>query len=58
MDEYYYIIRGWCVHYCHTYSLGVGVGFFVYFTCRVVPSYGVCFEGMYYISSTVYFLVE
>jgi len=27
MDEYYYIICGWCVYYHHTYILGVGVGF-------------------------------
>jgi hypothetical protein len=58
VDEYYYIIRGWCVYYYRTYILSVGVGFFKYFTYRIVPQYGVCFEGTYYINSAVYFLVD
>jgi len=27
VEEYYYIIHGWCVHYYRTYILGVGVEF-------------------------------
>jgi len=36
VEEYYYIIHGWCVYYYRTYILGVGVGFYEYFTYHVV----------------------
>ena len=39
MDEYYYIIRGWCVYCCRTYSLGVGFFNVFYMSRSTVMEY-------------------